>query len=94
MLEQCSPPAAAPATPICWRCRRTFGRRSAEHGVAHYWIIDPEARTLEALTLLGGKWVDAGSFDETATARVAPFEAVEIPVGRLSLPRRREAEPG
>ena len=63
----------------------------AEHGVRHYWIIDPEARTLEAMTLAAGKWVDAGSFDENASARIPPFEAVEIPVGRLFLPRREEA---
>jgi Uma2 family endonuclease len=59
----------------------------AEHGVHHYWIVDPQARTLEALALEGGRWVDAGSFDESAVARIAPFDAVEIPIGRLFLPR-------
>ncbi len=29
-----------------------------------------EARTLEALTLEAGRWIDAGSFDETASVRV------------------------
>jgi Uma2 family endonuclease len=60
----------------------------AKHGVAHYWIVDPEALTLEALTLERGRWVDAGSFDVSATARIAPFESIELPVGRLFLPRR------
>ncbi|MBI4953655.1 MAG: Uma2 family endonuclease [Myxococcales bacterium] len=59
----------------------------AEHGVRHYWIVDPEARTLEAFVLASGRWVDAGSFDEAALARVPPFEAIELPVGRLFLPR-------
>jgi hypothetical protein len=49
--------------------------------------VDPEARTLEAFSLVGGKWTDAGSFDETALARIPPFEAVELPVGRLFLPK-------
>ncbi|HKQ68091.1 MAG TPA: Uma2 family endonuclease [Polyangiaceae bacterium] len=67
--------------------RVTKRRIYAVSGVEHYWIVDPEARTLEAFALSHGKWVDAGSFDENGVARVAPFEAVELPVGRLFLPR-------
>ena len=67
--------------------RVTKRRLYAAHGVQHYWIVDPAARTLEALSLESGRWVDAGSFDEHALARVAPFEAVDVPVGRLFLPR-------
>ena len=59
----------------------------ARHGVSHYWLVDPEARTLEALVLREGGWVDGGSFDESAVAHVPPFEAVALPVGRLFLPR-------
>lgn len=59
----------------------------ARSGVEHYWIVDPGARTLEALVLEGGRWVDAGSFDETAVAVIPPFESVELPIGRLFLPR-------
>ena len=64
----------------------------AKHGVAHYWIVDPAALTLEALTLEAGRWVDAGSFDETSAARIKPFDAVELPVGRLFLPKRPRVE--
>jgi Uma2 family endonuclease len=67
--------------------RVTKRRIYAEHGVAHYWIVDPDARTLEALTLENGRWVDAGSFDDQAQARIAPFTEVMLPVGRLFLPR-------
>jgi Uma2 family endonuclease len=70
--------------------RVTKRRIYAEAGVAHYWIVDPDARTLEAFLLNGGKWVDAGSFDETGVARIAPFEAIELPVGRLFLPKKPE----
>jgi Uma2 family endonuclease len=67
----------------------------ARHGVKHYWLVDPDARTLEALALRDGTWVDAGTFDETALARIPPFEAVELPVGRIFLPTNpdRAAEP-
>lgn len=61
----------------------------AKHGVSHYWLVDPEARTLEALSLEGGRWVDAGSFDETAIGRVQPFADVELAIGRLFLPPPR-----
>lgn len=64
----------------------------AKHGVTHYWIVDPTALTLEALTLEAGRWVDAGSFDETSVARIEPFDAVELPVGRLFLPKRPRVE--
>jgi Uma2 family endonuclease len=76
--------------------RVTKKRKYAKYGIGHYWIIDPEERTLEAFDLVGGKWVDAGSFGETEVARIRPFEAVELPVGRLFLPRKTEAgrEPG
>ena len=67
--------------------RVTKRRIYAQHGVAHYWIVDPTERTLEALTLEAGRWVDAGSFDDTANARIAPYEGIELPVGRLFLPR-------
>lgn len=66
--------------------RVTKRRLYAEHGVRHYWIDDPESRTLEAFTLEHGRWVDAGSFDVASLARIEPFTAVELPVGRLFLP--------
>ncbi len=59
----------------------------ARHGVAYYWIIDPDARTVEALELKDGRWVELGAWDETASARIAPFAAIEIEVSRLFLPR-------
>ena len=62
-------------------------RLYAKHGVGHYWIVDPLARLIEAYELQGGRWLDAGTYAEEDTARIPPFEAVEIPVGRLFLPR-------
>ncbi len=58
----------------------------AEHGVRHYWIVDVDARTLEAFELHGGRWLLAGNFDDAALARIAPFADIELAVGRLFLP--------
>jgi Uma2 family endonuclease len=58
----------------------------ARHGVAFYWIADPEARTLTALQLADGRWVELGVWDDTALVRVPPFEAVELDVGALFPP--------
>jgi Uma2 family endonuclease len=62
----------------------------AKSGVAHYWLVDPEARVLEALALRDGTWVEVSVHDDTATARIAPFESVELEVGKLFLPKEAD----
>jgi Uma2 family endonuclease len=62
----------------------------ARSGIPHYWLIDPSARVLEALTLREGSWLETGVYDDQATARIAPFEAIELEVGRLFLPREAD----
>lgn len=64
----------------------------ARAGVAHYWLIDPQARVLEALTLREGSWIEAGVYDDTATAQIQPFEAIDLEVGRLFLPLDADAD--
>lgn len=81
------------ASPSTVRNDRVLKRRLyATHGVRHYWLVDPEARLLEALELRDGHWVELGVFDDTAVARIAPFEAIELPVGRLFLPKKPSPE--
>ncbi len=63
-------------------------RLYAEHGVPFYWIVDPAERTLEARRLVEGSWLDVGTFDDTSVARIVPFEAIELDVGRLFPPPR------
>lgn len=59
----------------------------ARFGVGHYWLIDPESRTLEALRLgPDGMWLELGAWDDSATVRIEPFEAIELEIGRLFLP--------
>jgi Uma2 family endonuclease len=58
----------------------------ARFGVRHYWLIDPATRTLTALELRGELWVELGAWDDMATARIAPFDAIELEVGALFPP--------
>jgi Uma2 family endonuclease len=55
--------------------------------VPHYWLIDPAARVLEALALRDGTWLETGVYDDTSIARIPPFDAIELEIGRLFLPR-------
>ncbi|HZF50219.1 MAG TPA: Uma2 family endonuclease [Polyangiaceae bacterium] len=72
--------------------RVTKRRLYVQHGVRWYWIVDPATRILEAFELRDGRWVDVGGHDETDTARVPPFEAVELPMSRIFLPRSKGSE--
>jgi Uma2 family endonuclease len=85
VCEVVSPSTAA-------RDRVTKRSLYARAGIPHYWLIDPEARVLEALSLRDGVWVESGVYDDSATARIPPFEAIELEVGRLFLPREAESE--
>ena len=64
----------------------------ARTGVSYYWLVDPEARTLEALRLdrALGAWVEVGAYDDASIARIAPFEAVELEVNRLFPPESKK----
>jgi len=55
-------------------------------GVPFYWIVDVAARTLEAYRSHQGAWVRLGAWTDGDTPRIAPFEAVEFPVGSLFPP--------
>jgi Uma2 family endonuclease len=57
-------------------------------GVPHYWIVDPADRTLEAFESSEGRWVRLGAWTDGDTPRVPPFEAIELDVAGLFLPRQ------
>ena len=47
----------------------------ARFGVAHAWLVDPMARTLEAFALRDGLWSLAGVFKDDDTVVAPPFDA-------------------
>ena len=55
----------------------------AANAVAHLWLVDPDARTLEAFTLTSGAWTLAAAFQDGDEVRGAPFEALGFPLGAL-----------
>jgi len=103
--ERLPKPDARPVTVVPdWVCEivsPTSGDRDrvakrrlyAQSGVRHDWIVDPMVRTLEALELRGSEWVELGAWGDADTARIAPFEAIELPVGRLFLPKDASETP-
>ena len=53
------------------------------NAVAHLWLVDPDARTLEAFALTAGAWTLAAAFQDGDDIRAAPFEALTFPLGAL-----------
>jgi Uma2 family endonuclease len=58
----------------------------AREGVAHLWIVDPLARTLEIYRLVRSEWVVAASYGGADTVRPEPFAAIAIDLDRWWLP--------
>lgn len=52
-------------------------------GIAHAWIIDPIARTLEVLRRHEESWLIAAAYQNQDKVRAEPFEAVEIDLSLL-----------
>ena len=57
--------------------------RYAGYGVRWLWLIDPEARTLEAYELRDGHWLLLTVLDEDKPVSVVPFDAIEFPLSAL-----------
>lgn len=55
----------------------------ARAGVAHVWLVDALAETVEVFELQGGRWVLLGVHGEDDVVRAAPFDAAEIALSWL-----------
>jgi len=69
-----------------WRDRGRKADLYLRFGVPHYWIVDPDERTLEAYEARGGAWVRLGAWTDGDSPRIPPFDAIELDVGGLFTP--------
>jgi Uma2 family endonuclease len=58
-------------------------RTLAKHGVPHYWIVDPEHRTLTVFRWTPDGYLTALTADEKEVVRAEPFGAIELHVAPL-----------
>ena len=56
------------------------------HGVGHLWLVDPEARILEAFELTGDTWVLRLAVSGDDDVAIPPFDAIELDLSALWLP--------
>lgn len=63
-------------------------RLYARHRVPHYWVVDP-CGAVEAFELAQGRWAWDGH-DRSEAVRLAPFDAIELPLAELFPPRREQ----
>ena len=55
----------------------------AEFAVSHAWYVDPNARTLEVLSLENGRWVISAAFKDDDPVCAPPFDAIILELGAL-----------
>jgi Uma2 family endonuclease len=55
----------------------------ARESVAHAWLVDPDARTLEVLALHEGHWLLLNTYKDDDEVRAAPFDAIAFSLATL-----------
>jgi Uma2 family endonuclease len=58
--------------------------------VSHTWLVDPILETLEVFRLDGDTWRLLATHRGSVSVRAEPFDAVEIDIGRLWVPREKK----
>jgi Uma2 family endonuclease len=71
----------SPSTAVIDRARKL--RIYAREGVAHAWLVDPLAQTLEVLRLEGERWVLLGTHVGNEVVRVEPFAEIDLELALL-----------
>jgi Uma2 family endonuclease len=66
--------------------RRDKFQQYARAGVNHYWVIDPDAKTIEAFTLIDGQYQSVASGSDDDLMHLPPFPELAIPLSNLWLP--------
>jgi Uma2 family endonuclease len=66
--------------------RRDKFKQYAKAGVQHYWIVDPQQRTIEGHVLSRGKYQLAGKGSNDETITMPPFEKLKILLSELWQP--------
>jgi Uma2 family endonuclease len=61
---------------------RLYGRG----GITHLWMVDPLLQTLEVYRLEAGRWVVVDTHVGDVVARIEPFDAIELRLGRWWVP--------
>ncbi len=55
----------------------------AQQQITWYWLVDPDARTLEVFHLVGDAYQFHDGYEESDKARAAPFDAIELDLALL-----------
>lgn len=58
-------------------------RTLSQHGVPHYWIVDPEHRTLTVMRWTAEGYLTVLTAAEEDVVRAEPFDAIDLDVGML-----------
>jgi Uma2 family endonuclease len=57
--------------------------RYAAAGISHCWLIDPDARLLEAYANREGRWLLLGAWGGDDAVRIEPFDAIALELAGL-----------